>query len=262
MARYALSFLTAATLLLPACSHMVYRGLDGMSVSERGGQLYVDEVLVGFHREVPVDLDGDRIGELQLSVATGLIDIVGMPGRQGHLVVDLYSEFEGDGDVSLAGGKLKARSTQRGKLFINGIRGSVPAGMSLAVDTGTGQVLITGLQGADSVDIDTGTGPVRLVDCDVGALDIDSGTADIRLEGVSAELLDVDTGTGDVAVENCHLARLRGNSGTGNFLLVESQVDDGRFDSGTGDVRLVDTVITHIRVSLGTGDVISDSATK
>lgn len=262
MGRLALFLTAAVTLLLPACSQMVAHGFNGMSISERGGQLYVDEVLVEHHREVEVALDAAQIGELSLSVPTGLINLEGVPGQQGHLILDVYTEIEGDGEVFMAGGKVKLRSTLRGKLIINGVRGSIPAGMSLDIDTGTGQVLLTALQNADTVEVDTGTGPVRLVDCKVGNLDVDSGTADIRLEGVHGALFDVDTGTGDVVLQDCHFDQLRGDTGTGDFLLTMSQIDSGRFNSGTGDVRLVDTIITHIRASLGTGDVISDMGSR
>ena len=262
MGRLALSLTIAATLLLPACSQMVTHGFNGMAIAERDGLLYVDEVLVEHHREVEIALDAEQIGELSLGVATGLISLEGVPGQQGHLILDVFSELEGDGEVYLAGGKVKLRSTLRGKLIINGVRGSIPAGMSLDIDTGTGQVLLTTLHGAESVVIETGTGPVRLVDCKIEVVEIDSGTADIRLEGVHAALFDVDTGTGDVVIQDCHFDRLRGDTGTGNFLLTMSQIESGRFNSGTGDVRLVDTIITHIRASLGTGDVISDTTSR
>ncbi|MFT7465143.1 MAG: DUF4097 and DUF4098 domain-containing protein YvlB [Pseudohongiellaceae bacterium] len=261
MARYALLLTFVASVLLPACSGLVHQSFNGTSVSERNGELYVDDVLVENHQEIEVAIDGVQFSELKLSVPTGLINVEGIPGEEGHLILDLYTEFEGDGTVSLEGGRLKARSNARGKVLINGIRGTIPAGMSLEIDTGTGQVLVSGLLGSGNVELESGTGPVRFVDCEIDSLDISSGTADIRLQGVHAKLLEVNSGTGDFVAKDCHFVRLRGDSGTGDFSLTKSQVDDAHFESGTGDVRLMDTVITHIRASLGTGDVISDSST-
>jgi len=260
MRRLALTLLTAGCVLLPACSYKGnFYNSGGLGVSERNGKLYVDGVLVQHHREVVLSLDATEFELLRLTVPTGLIDIVGVPGDQAELIVDVYSALEGDGDVSVAEGKLSVRSTLDGKIVINGVRGKVPAGSSLEVDAGTGQVLIGGIAGAGSISIDTGTAPVRLVDITVQSIEIESGTGDIRLENSHSDLFDVDTGTGDVVAHGCRFGELRGDTGTGDFVLRDCQVETAHFNSGTGDLRLIDTNITHLKTSMGTGEVRSDS---
>jgi hypothetical protein len=259
MRRLAQLLLITGCVLLPACSHRIFHSSDGLSVSERNGQLFVDDVLVQHHREVELSLNSAQLGVLKLSVPTGLVDIVGVPGGEALLIIDVYSEFEDDGDIYLAGGKLKVRSSRSGKIVINGVRGRIPVGTSIEVDTGTGQVLISGLRGSDSIDIDTGTGAVRLLDNEVNTIKINSGTGDIRLENTHAQLLDVDTGTGNLVSQGCRLDEVRADSGTGDFIFKQSQVEQGRFETGTGDLRLIDTVIAKLRTSMGTGDVYSDS---
>lgn len=246
----------AALTLLPACGgfHASRR-----SVTERDGQLFLGDVLLAHHREQALSSEGLGDAELRLECPTGLVDIVGMEGAELELVVDLYSELEGDGTIHWEGGRLSARSDQGGAVLINGIRGVVPADMALTVDTGTGQVALAGLTGGQDVRVATGTGPVRLSECELGTLTLDTGTGDLRLEQLQAALLDVDSGTGELAAEGCQLDELRGDSGTGDFRLTDCQVGRGRFDSGTGDVRLVDTLVQDLHASLGAGDVIQRS---
>lgn len=254
MSRPLVLTLLTALALLPACGG--FRA-SRHSVTERNGQLFLGDVLLDHHQEVPVADDALTATTLVLECPTGVIDIVGLEGAQVELVVDLYTEIEGDGVVTWDGGRLVARSQSGGAVLINGIRGRVPADMGVSVDTGTGQVALSGLTGGQDVRISTGTGPVRLGECELGTLTLDTGTGDLRLESVQAHLVDVDSGTGELTAQSCQIDELIGNSGTGDFRLTDCQVGRGRFDSGTGDVRLMDSMVQDLHASLGAGDVIT-----
>lgn len=254
--RAILTPILCATLLLPAC-HLGLAAHD--SVSERGGVLYFDDVPLEYHREVSVTSD-EALDGLRLTTHTGNIDVTGVSGGSFELTVDLYSEVEGDGEVELVNGSLRKHSQHGGRLLINGIRGTLPAGVELQAHSGTGRIVLRDLRGDADLVVETGTGLVALQGCVRGTIRISSGTGDLRLDGTTAELLRVSTGTGQLMAENCTFGGVEGESGTGDFSFVGCQVDEVTVRSGTGDVRITDTHMGRFSPSLGTGDVVMKAA--
>ncbi|RKY20550.1 MAG: hypothetical protein DRQ55_07340 [Planctomycetota bacterium] len=238
-----------AALCLPACSMSI-----ASSVSEHGGVLYLDDVALEFEREIELTgvLDSS---ELRLSTHMGSIAVTGTTDGEVALVLVLHTEFEGDGEVSLSAGALKASSLQGGKLLVDSIRGTIPMGTSLHVQSGTGRIVIRDMDAQADLDVDSGTGNVFVSGGAVHALKVSTGTGDVRLDNLRAETVRLSSGTGRMAIEHCHIGSIRGESGTGEFVFRNSEVDRADLTSGTGDVRLLDTLVSKLESSLGTGDV-------
>lgn len=237
-------------LLLPACQF----GISGHgNVSERHGVLHLDEVALPHHRELRLGGGVDAL--LVLATHTGPIDIQGVPGAAAELVVDVYSEFEGDGEVSWSGGEPVVASQRAGRVLINGIRGTVPAGVDLRLVSGTGRIVARALDGAAKVHVASGTGAVFVQECRVEELGIDTGTGDARLDGLVATVLRMQSGTGTLVAERCRVARGVGESGTGDFRFTACTLDDLAVTSGTGGLWLTDSPVARLSSSLGTGQV-------
>jgi DUF4097 and DUF4098 domain-containing protein YvlB len=239
--------------ILPACS-MHLSGSSYGSVSERGGVLYLDDTPLEFEREVEIS-QAFLGSELRLATQTGDIDVTGSDSDEFSLVIDLFTEFEDDGEVRLENGQFKTSSLLQGEVLINGIRGTVPAGASLHVQSGTGRIVVRGLSSGQDLDVDTGTGSVFVNGGVLGSVRVNTGTGDLRLDGIEAEYLKVSSGTGHVVAQGCRLDEVVGDSGTGDFIFKACQVEDANMSSGTGDVDLDDTLVTRLKTSLGTGDV-------
>ena len=249
--------LLPAALLLATTGCGLSMHMQGFSVSDHDGRMFVDGVAVDHHREVSLQGQMDTDLRLVLNSATGLIDVVGGPGDTYELVVDLYSEFEGDGEVVLEDGQLTTDSELGGKLLVNGIRGRLPQGINLEVEAGTGQVLITSFIGAAEVRVSTGTGDVQLTSCDLGSLRVQSGTGEVGTQDVSSDRVRLKLGTGSLTAVSSEFGMLDGDSGTGDFRFQDCRVDSARFVSGVGDVRLTDTLVSEMSSTLGTGRVLN-----
>ena len=259
MLRSRLALILAIPLLvLPACQ--TGARIQGSTVSDHDGRLFMDGAPVDFHREV--NLQGELAGpvRLRLSSATATVDVVGGPGSSYELVVDLYTEYEGDGVVELVDDQLVASSEMDGAVLVNGIRGRLPEGVSLEIETGTGDIYVTSFVGTNVVlDLKSGTGNVQVASCNVGEVVVDSGIGDVRATESVARQAVVHMATGSLAAKACEIGVFVGDSGTGDFLFQSSRLDEARFVSGVGDVRLTDTLVSELSSSLGTGRVFMES---
>lgn len=244
-----------------ACSSIATE-FGGQSVSQRGGHLYVDDVSLDYHREVGVSGTLAAGSLLSLASATGSVVVSGVPGDTYDLVVELYSEFEGDGEVYLADdGHLRTRSERDGRTLVESVHGTVPLGVALRVATGTGKVSVAGLSSESSLDVDTGTGSLDVSHCVLGGLSIDTGTGSLTLDDCRFDTLRVRSGAGDVLASDCRVARFTGSLGTSDVRLRGSLIDSLELTSATGDLLLVDSTVGSQQLSLGTGSVIiKDSA--
>jgi len=250
----------ALAILVPALSAChIGMHMQGSHVSDQDGRLFVDGAPVDFHREVTLQGDLGEIAALRFNVPTGSIDLVGGPGNTFELVVDLYTEFEGDGEVELSGGELQVTSGMDGAVLVNAIRGRLPEGVSLDLRAGTGDIFVTSfVDNTAQLDLESGTGNVQVSSCRVDQLKVECGTGDIRSTDSAAARVQVSMGTGSWAAKGCEFASFFGDSGTGDFLFQACRLDQGRFASGVGDVRLTSTLVSALDCSLGTGQVLTD----
>ncbi|HEY3316619.1 MAG TPA: DUF4097 family beta strand repeat-containing protein [Bacillota bacterium] len=108
---------------------------------------------------------------------------------------------------------------------------TVPRGLDVDVDTGSGAVLAEELSGR--LAIDTGAGPVTVARC-AGKVTVDTGSGPVDVRETSGEV-EVDTGSGTVNID-----RVRG---------------DVDVDTGNGSVRLRGVRARRIHVDTGRGEI-------
>jgi hypothetical protein len=230
--------------------------MQPVDVSDQNGRLFVGGLSVDHHREVSLlgEWEDEQIPMVLMS-PTAAVDLVGCPGTTFELVVDLYTEIEGDGGVELTDGVLTAWSEKDGAVLINGIRGRVPEGLSLDVRSATGDVWLASFMNGQNLRVEAGTGAVAVSGCDVNQIAVDTATGEVRMSDCTAETVSMDLGVGSLAASNCVLADFSGDSGTGNFYFHGSRLGRASFVSAVGDVHLTDTMVSDLDSALGTGSV-------
>jgi DUF4097 and DUF4098 domain-containing protein YvlB len=143
--------------------------------------------------------------------------------------------------------------TGSGDVRVSDVEGDV------SLDTGSGTVTVDGVSGRD-VRIDTGSGGVTAARVRADDVNIDTGSGDVRLDLLSdLESLYVDTGSGDVTIDvPADLgAQVDIETGSGEIDLqdvtvrttrleqdhLSGEIGDGRgrmrIETGSGGVRLV-----------------------
>jgi len=135
----------------------------------------------------------------------------------------------------------------------------VPAGVSLKLRVGSGDMDVYAIDG--DVTLDTGSGDVRAQRV-TGDLVIDVGSGDISGDDLSGDSFFGQTGSGDVVMrfsEPPSLVDLE--TGSGDVLLEVPQADYNLdLDTGSGDIDLdgvqdASGADRHLRVSTGSGDI-------
>lgn len=227
--------------------------VDGVSV--RDGVIYYEGTELPFDRWVDVTADMGSATDADISTATGEISLNGVPGNSVSLQVHLHSEFENDGDVRFANGKLEAVEGE-GKVYINAVRGTIPEDVSVHLATGTGSISLNDMKGKRVLRLDSGTGPVAIGSSTADKIRVAMGTDEIRITDTSAERIDVETGTGDLRITGGGAGTLEVDTGTGEVYLTNARFDAVVVDSGTGDVVLKECNAGRIEVDSGTGDLI------
>ncbi len=248
--------LLVPVLLAPgACGFVGDVDFDGVAVREHDGLVYADNVALRHVRWVMVDVPADA-GALELASATRDIRVAtAAPGMPGRLEAQLFSELEGDGSMSLARGRLEASSTAGGKVLVNGLRGTVPAGTPLALSNGSGAISAQFEHGLSGLHVKAGTGAVDAAGGPAGAIDVKSGTGDVSLADVAGERALISCGTGRLNVTRLKCTRLEVQTGTGSVGLKGLGAEALEIETGTADVRLEDCTLGTTRVKSGTGDV-------
>lgn len=254
------SLILALALTFVGCgSSHSFSSSDGHTISERHGRIFVGDVALDHKREVV--LEGELGGEAWIALATagGPMEISGAPGDGYRLVVELYSEFADDGDVELDGGRLVALPG-KGRSLVHAVRGVLPEAISLDLASGTGDMVVRTLVGDNELAVDTGTGSLRVADCDLTGLRVDSGTGDVNIEGCTIRSAICSTGTADVVSVESRIGRLQVTSGTGDVRLRRCKLEDLDVTSGTGDLLLIDSSATSLRSTLATGEIVAKLA--
>lgn len=167
-------------------------------------------------------------GYLDIDAGSGDVRVDGM---EGELRVDI-----GSGDVTLANVKGSMVDLDTGSGEVNG---TAIAADALKVDTGSGGVELTGLV-AQRAEIDVGSGDVDLTwNTDPGDINIDSGSGNVRLTlpATAGGEVEIETSSGDIdsgfEIRTNRIERdvLRGTFGDGKGRIV--------VESGSGDIRIV-----------------------
>jgi hypothetical protein len=240
---------------LAGCGLDLNLDFGGHGYSERNGVLYVDGVALPHKRWVPVDVPTGT-DSLKLASATESIVLSGSSDGASHVEVQVYSEVEGDGTVALTGSQVVVTSAGKHGVAINGIRGTLAPGMALELSNGTGEVHLEGLPELVKVDLEVGTGDVRVTQCAAHDVHVTTGTADALLDQLKGDTLGVETGTGQARLTGCEASSIVVTTGTGDVTLKDCTSGETRVESGTGNVSLQgENALGSTRYDLGTGSV-------
>jgi DUF4097 and DUF4098 domain-containing protein YvlB len=219
---------------IDSCGVGFSSALGGVSVEN--GTVTMDGVRLEHERWVDVTLDAAGADPLTVATVSGPIELKGDPSGGCALSVHVHSQVEGDGEVHIAAGTLAVRSQHGGKVFINGVRGSVPAGIGLTLDTASGNVSIEGAAKGRAIDVDTASGDVVVTGSEPASIRIDTASGNTRIEGSSSAALSADTASGDVSVVGGTWGTILLDGASSDLNLTGCEVEQVTLDAASGDL--------------------------
>jgi lia operon protein LiaG len=199
-------------------------------------------------------------------------DVVYDTGRRGSssTTVRVRSDgtFFGDGD---RGDRITVRSSGRGTRAHADLRVLVPAGRSVDLRLGIGDVRAGGISGNLDIDvgaasvetsntrgrlrIDTGSGRVTVSDAQGDVL-VDTGSGSVELTDIRGDDLRVDTGSGSVRGTGISASAVFIDTGSGSVRLSSVAAEDVEIDTGSGSVELeLTTNARRVKIDTGSGGV-------
>ncbi len=220
---------------------------------------------------VVVEGEGDFHADLVVSEPCGLVSIQLDAGDVSVVRADISDVQISWGATGVADAPHVVAEVVDGVLALEGRCGEglscgvdvallVPSGMALDIETGSGDVSLTGTDAGATVE--TGSGDVALV-CVAGELAVTTGAGDIAGSCLQSTALFAETGGGDVALAwtgPVHDAQV--HTGTGDVLLGVLYGDyDLDLFTGSGDIVLAgvnpsDDAPAHLWVTSGAGDLV------
>ena len=158
--------------------------------------------------------------------------------------------------VHLGVGEVRA-SNVNGRLVIDTRSGPVVAsGLrgQARLATGSGRVELTGAEG--SIRLDTGSGDIQASDVGGESLSLDTGSGDVTADAIRSEVVDIDTGSGSVEVNGVRAERLGVDTGSGGVRVDGAAAREIDIDTGSGSVSLdLVSQISAARIDTGSGRV-------
>ena len=125
---------------------------------------------------------------------------------------------------------------------------TAPAGTQVDLNTGGGNVTVSGLAG--SIKVHTGGGNIRVYDAS-GGVEADTGGGNIKISGASGEV-DARTGGGNIEVQDASgLVRL--DTGGGNIDYQGRPQGSCRLNTGGGNIKIKLPKDVGVQVDLDTG---------
>jgi len=180
------------------------------------------------------------------------LEITLWPGDGKAYLAALAPTFEEKGDRLLIRSKTSG-FTHVGMLQAKGtVAVTLPPGMALELDTGSGDIRVEGDTGGRPVAADTGSGDVS-VSGRVSGFKADTGSGDVRarLEGPCGEVA-VDTGSGGIDFSGAAQS-FKAETGSGDVKAV-GLAGGATFDTGSGSVEAeFSTLAAGSRIAADTG---------
>jgi lia operon protein LiaG len=140
--------------------------------------------------------------------------------------------------INLGTGDLRAENVD-GELYLHARSGTVATRDtrgSLDIDTGSGSVAVDGAEG--DVYVDTGSGGVRVGRVAGGDLTVDTGSGSVTASDVEAGYVEIDTGSGSIQVDRVSATRFEGDTGSGRIGLTDARLEDLTLDTGSGSISV------------------------
>lgn len=194
------------------------------------------------HEERKLTLNGSDLKQLQADTGAGTLEIIGEAGRsEVEMVANIYYYNADDIRLNLVrSGSSAVLEAGFDNNFYNGnspyidVVVKVPEHFGLALDDGSGDTDIRGLQG--DLQVEDGSGDLRISG---GAnVKVEDGSGNLLIEQVSGKLT-VDDGSGDLTIRNV----------VGNVMI----------EDGSGDI-IVSAVGGIVTIDDGSGDINVDGA--
>ena len=196
--------------------------------------MFGESVAQGYSGELRLDGGSGRLrsasgeGRLELDSGSGAVEVAGHQGR--------VSTDTGSGDVMIRDCSCEIDAdTGSGTVEIRGGSGVLRA------DTGSGRVTVEGFSG--TIAADTGSGTVRAQGVsNVTELNVDTGSGSVRLHSAAAPSMEIviDTGSGHVDVDAPGSMIKESDSGTWTVKLKDG-AGLGVIDTGSGGVDIIVT---------------------
>jgi len=217
----------------------------------------LDEVAADEQRQVrPLP----RVAELSVDADAG--DVRVLPAARGERptleTIERRGLFGGpDVELTERDGHVEARSDC--DEWVPGVRCNVqmvlrvPEGTPVRIQTGSGDVVVAGVNGPASVS--TGSGDVD-VERSGGVVTVETGSGDIDVDRVRGAGLTAKTGSGEVDARNLAVREIRLRTGSGD-VDVEAGSVPRRLEArtGSGELRVsVPDVAYAIELETGSGD--------
>ena len=177
---------------------------------------------------------------LEIQGGTISIDLKGHSKPQADLQVEYWEYEPGDATIILKKGKISWESKSKKPVSLTRISGSIPEGLNLTIESGTGETKLDAMKGNQSISIDKGTGRTEISNSQFNQLNIDSGTGYVTLINTNISKGSIDTGTGSVNLKNCVIEDALIETGTGNIVIEKSKINKQNFKTGTGKVMTQD----------------------
>lgn len=158
--------------------------------------------------------------------------------------------------VHLGVGEVDATNIE-GNLVVDTRSGRIDASSlrgSARLATGSGTVQLQGAEG--DVVIDTGSGGIRVAEVSGSRLSVDTGSGSVDGLNLASADVEIDTGSGSVDLSGVRADRLGVDTGSGGISVAEADVADLDLDTGSGSVRVaVRNSLRNVRIDTGSGGV-------
>lgn len=180
------------------------------------------------------------------------------PSDAKEAIKEYAPVFKEEGDLILVRCRPAHGSLRFGYSRMNGsVDVTMPPGMKLVLDTGSGDIRVEGDTGPSDVTCESGSGDVS-VSGTVRDLTIETGSGDVVVKA-SGEVgkTSIETGSGGVRFEGA-TAKIRVETGSGDVEL-SGLTGDARFDTGSGDVEAEWARVPRggvIKADTGSGEVV------
>lgn len=250
----------------------IYNLAGSVSVEPGAGANVVVEVRRGGADAARLQVERREVGgrsALVIRYPEG--DVVYRSGRwSGSSSLDVRDDGTFFGEAR-GGRRVTVRGSGRGTEAHADLRVLVPAGRTVDVRLGVGDVQAAGVAGDLDIDagtaavqtsrtrgrlrVDTGSGAVRVTDAE-GDVSIDTGSGAVTVNGMRGDALQVDTGSGAVTGSGIGAGRVLVDTGSGRVALTGVAARELELDTGSGSVEVeLTTDIDRLSIDTGSGSV-------
>jgi len=234
----------------------------GHDLVRHDSHLRVDGVDLPFDRWVDARLDAGGLDTLAIDTAQGAIELSGEVSAECVLSVHVWSQHEGDGEVRIEAGRLRAVSGRGGLVVFDGVRGRVPEGLGLDLGTATGPISVDHAGKGGALVLDSASGRVTVRGSEPASIRAGTASGDVLVEDSAAGSLEARTASGDVSVHGGSWGTIRCKTASGDLRLRACTADAVRLESASGDLRISGGHCKRAQIDSATGEIdLADGAT-